>query len=1399
MYLYLNKISATFVVAVASTGVHAMTTWYPVQGNSQTIEQMSINRDSSSGISTLELSNLVDGDNLLNIKRSYLFQTPDALEKRQAVKNAGKALINMPNLFKNNGWVFNQQYRLKEVSITEDNSDSHGVRLNIGEYVHILKSDFAVYTFQKEGDIWQPMNTMVTNLSLTKQESSAIKSDWFFTSKFDDITFDNSGLIKESVKRDKVYHYFHNNEGLLTEIQPLHDLSISMEYNEQNQLTSFTDQSGQITYYNYDQLDRLVSVILPDDTPETQFDNPKKHYLYQDESFPHLLTSALAPNGEVNYQAYYDHEAEELVTRRLPVKEIRSKVDDITTRISTWSDGLVIEKIPGELIEATKPNGEKVSGQSAVNKVRVEAKENGATIANIVYRTENSTCQSCIVFREINFDNNGYWQSITKKDNAGFQNVSQYNYNPVLGGTGKGLLRETTTRFGKLISDSLWTGDQSNNQQTELTVPGNTSYYSYDTQGRRIRTEVVDTTNALAEPRIFTFEYNSENLLTKVNQSQADIDDTISYQYNADGLITKITNALGHVVHYEYDDKNRRIAIVDENGLRTEMAYNSQGYLASRVVNAGTEQTIVTQYQYDYMGNVTKITLPTGQTINRTYNALGRLTRLSDNDGNAITYEYDANGNVIEGQIYDHQQQSIIQTSQQQFDELSRLTSTANGNLGLEYSNNNLSPAKIMSSSGVTTENQYDEYQRLIATTDALGGKTHYQYNDQNLITQVTDGRGVVTQYTYNGFGEKTSEQSGSKGLTTYAYDSAGNNIKETRAGGLIINRTFDALNRLTYVDFMQQTEQGEEQQKYIRYQYDHCENGIGRLCAVTGTDNQVNYAYNIQGNYTSVTNIVDNDAQVTQYQYNAQNQMTGVTYPSGLQVTYHYAQTGQINKVTAEHNNNSYVVADNITYRPMQNGLTQLTWGNGLTTDYAYNDKGLLVNIATQAHDTDNNVINSVQNLAYQYDMQGNITDIVRVDQQAETQTFGYDDLNRLTIETRGNKTQSYNYDAVGNRLSRDISVDNTNSENSYQYLASANQLTAINQQPLHYDERGNLIADNNGQRGFSYDVTNRLSGFYKNGKLMAEYTYNAFGQRVKKTLTRKLDSKDKYKTLRFDYLPNGWLLSERGYTKNNDKALTRDYIWLGGNPIAQIETSFKPNGSLKAQDIYFIHADHLNTPRVVTDKDQTIVWRWDSDAFGEQKADRNPDSKGNSKQVVIRLRFPGQYYDGESGLHYNHHRDYDPQLGRYIQSDPRGILLDFNDPQRTAAVDVGIDINRQINIGSLNSLYSYTMSNPVVFADETGEFWHVVAGALIGGVGNLTYQILVGDGSINWTEAAGAASAGAVLAFVPSSGTSLFIGGAQNTTFGVAGGLLTGTWTAITSGKEFYHGDYVSGDVCF
>jgi len=397
------------------------------------------------------------------------------------------------------------------------------------------------------------------------------------------------------------------------------------------------------------------------------------------------------------------------------------------------------------------------------------------------------------------------------------------------------------------------------------------------------------------------------------------------------------------------------------------------------------------------------------------------------------------------------------------------------------------------------------------------------------------------------------------------------------------------------------------------------------------------------------------------------------VHYPTDLKVRYRYGDNNTVNRIVGWYGETGekekFVIAHNIKINPDTHQIDNLVFGNGIKSVYGYDTQGLTSKIALRK---DGRLIDRRN---YRYDDKRNVTSIGRLD-TALTQNFAYDLAGRLTRERRGTNPAAdatYHYDASGNRTHR----DNNQKSTLYNYASGSNQLSSINGKRVTFDTRGNLVQDRNKNRLFVYDVTNRLSAFYKNGQLQASYNYNAFGQRIKKITQHPSAAGDYTKSRHFAYTPDGWLLSEIGRKSDNRKSFTHEYVWLGGVPLAKLSRRIKADGATQKAVLTYLHTDHLATPRRATNEAGQTIWLWESDAFGRGGVDKDPD--GDGRKTAIRLRFPGQYADSESGLFYNHHRDYDPKLGRYIQSDPIGLWD---------------GINR----------YAYVKSAPITGADPTG-----------------------------------------------------------------------------------------------
>jgi RHS repeat-associated protein len=259
--------------------------------------------------------------------------------------------------------------------------------------------------------------------------------------------------------------------------------------------------------------------------------------------------------------------------------------------------------------------------------------------------------------------------------------------------------------------------------------------------------------------------------------------------------------------------------------------------------------------------------------------------------------------------------------------------------------------------------------------------------------------------------------------------------------------------------------------------------------------------------------------------------------------------------------------------------------------------------------------------------------------------------------------------------------------------------------------DAAGNTTADPAENLSFTYDDHNRMVEAYVGAVLQSSYVYNGQGQRVK-----KVEATGDERTFIFHYGLGGELIGETIYSDTGAKIGERDYLWLDTLPLAQSEREFS-GSTITSDQFVYLHADQLNTPRLATNGSGTVVWRWDSDAFGVGDADLDPDSDTN--EVSVRLRFPGQYLDEETGLHYNYFRDYDPATGRYLESDPIGLG------------------------GGLNT-YGYAGANPLLYSDPTGLFFDE-AGQFL--------KVCAQKAPVMATSAVAAAASGLVLFLTPNS----------------------------------------------
>jgi RHS repeat-associated protein len=801
-----------------------------------------------------------------------------------------------------------------------------------------------------------------------------------------------------------------------------------------------------------------------------------------------------------------------------------------------------------------------------------------------------------------------------------------------------------TTSYQYLNSDS--------DRPTLVTEPGRTTAYTYDTNGNWLTRTITDI--GTGGTRVWSRAYDSYGRVLTDDGPRTDVSDVTTYTYytcatgNECGQLQTITNALNHVTTYTgYSAHGQPLTIADPNGLVTTLTYDARQRLASRTV--GAEETT---FGYWPTGLLKKVTLPDGSFLEYTYDAAHRLTEIEDSEGNHAIYTLDGMGNRTAENTYDPSG-LLTQTRTRVFNTLNQLwkeigaAGTTNVTATFSYDNNG-NQTSIAAPLSRNTAQAYDELNRLKQVTDPLSGITEYGYNTLDQLISVTDPRTKVTNYTYNALGDLTQQVSPDTGTTANTYDSGGNLATSTDARSKTGTYAYDALNRVTSLTYPDQT---------ISYTYDSGTNQKGRLTLVTDASGSTSWSYDTRGRVLSRQQNMG-ITKALGYVYDSDGRLQTLTLPSGNSITSGYTN-GKITSLTL---NGSTTILSNVLYQPF--GPTRgWTWGNGTLAIREYDKDGKITDIGSAGLKT------------YSYDDAFRISGITDAANSNLSQSYGYDLLDRLTSATGTSLNQGWTYDANGNRLTQSGSAVST-----YAVSSTSNRLSSVSgalTRTYSYDNIGSVTGD--GTATFTYNDAGRMVSSTKAG-VTTTYALNALGQRVKKTTSGS--------STYFVYDEAGHLVGEYA----NTGALIQETVWLGDIPVATI----RPSGA--GVDLFYIHADHLSAPRRVSrPSDNIVIWRWDSGPFGGAVANEDPD--GDSSQFAYSLRFLGQYFDSETGLHYNYYRDYDPSTGRYVESDPIGLK------------------------GGMNT-YAYAVDNPAMWTDPRGlAIWMCTRGAFGGYAGNHTY----------------------------------------------------------------------------
>ncbi|WP_333899140.1 RHS repeat-associated core domain-containing protein [Agrobacterium pusense] len=832
------------------------------------------------------------------------------------------------------------------------------------------------------------------------------------------------------------------------------------------------------------------------------------------------------------------------------------------------------------------------------------------------------------------YDNNGYLATQTDEEGrvTAYTRDSKGRLTKVVEAQGTATERSTTV---------VWHATY--NAPQLIVKSGLTTALNYDAAGRlSTRTETDTTTHSVpystnGQSRTWAYTYSSNGLLTSIDGPAPGQADSVSYTYDAKGNVETFTNENGHLFTVlATNGRGLPTQSRDPNNVEETLAYDSRGRLISRTVEP-SGIAAQTSIEYDVVGNITKFIKPNGSFLSFEYDGNNRITKLSNNTGDSITYTYDLMGNTLLKETRDANNQNFFK-EQKSFDELGRLlqivrAGSASWAFGYDKVGNNISVTDPNNYSSTST---YDSLNRLVSFLDERKSATLWAYGANGEPISSTDPREVTTSYIRNGWNEIIQEHSNDIGTIIYQRNNRGDVVSRTDARGSVTQFSYDNEARLVGASYPASPTLN------VTYIYDSGRNGIGRLAGVMDATGGLTKTYDSLGRVLTETRVIGSQNYVTSYQWDSSGNLTQVTYPSGREVMYGRDANGNVNTVHTKSNDttDSIGLAWWVSYSPFgpRRGLLH---GNGITDWRSYDDDKRIVSLDV----FDENTAPRMELVSrwYGYVDKRNLTHISENVDPSRNENYWYTPNGFLQNADGPWGSLTYDIDGAGNRTQQTLDVGGLTTTENYRIPSDSNRLNevlsnGVETRRFGWDAAGNVVSDThltaNLTKKFGYNDAGKLSSVAVNDQVTGRYTYDylsRLGVRVLPTTST---------TLHYIYDLSGNIIAE--YEGNG--ALGREYIWLDERPLAVVA-----DAGTEAATIYQVHTDHLERPIMMTDSAKNVIWRATYLPYGEAQTILG--------SATLDQRFPGQWFQLESGLHYNWHRHYDPTTGRYLQADPLGM----------------------------------------------------------------------------------------------------------------------------------------------
>ncbi|MFF7637302.1 RHS repeat-associated core domain-containing protein [Kitasatospora sp. NPDC008050] len=762
----------------------------------------------------------------------------------------------------------------------------------------------------------------------------------------------------------------------------------------------------------------------------------------------------------------------------------------------------------------------------------------------------------------------------------------------------------------------------------------------------------------------FRFTYGDPDPVTglKTHTETNALGHTTTYTVNEHAQITAVTDPLGHTTHYERDAYDRLLAETDPLGRTTRYDYDGAGDLITVTRPDGEQVTVaytaglslpaeITEpgrgtwrFSYDEAGSRTEATDPLGAVTRYGYDELGHLASLTDALGNTTVVSCDPAGLPAAvtdptGAVTRYERDAFGRTTAviDPLGSATRMTWTVEG-----Y------PATRTAADGSTESWTHDGEGNQLSHTDEIGQVTTFEYTHFETLAARTTPDGARVAFTHDADMQLVAVTNALGQRWTYAYDAAGRLTGETDFGGRSIAYELDAAGQtLSITNPLGQVS---------RYRYDRS----GRPVAKDADGRTTTYAYNPAGLLVRATspdadlirtvdalgNLLTETVNglTLRVGYDALSRRTRRTTPGGHTSDWAYDQAGRpaVLATTSGAIDFSYDAAGREQQRTVAEHFTLASvWDDRdrLTTQTLRGRHGVL------------------HRRAYGYRADGSLTKVE--DQLAGGRTFELDRAGRVTSVRAADWTESYAYDLAGNLSSADWPATGATRSALGTRTYTGTRLATAGRVRYEHDAAGRItlrqvtrLSRKPDTWRYTWDAEDRLTEVTTPDGTRWRYRYDPFDRRIAK---QRLAEDGTTVLERTDFTWDGVTLAEQTtHAPYLPGPHTLSWDHQAFQPLAQSETITTQDQTDRR--FFAIVTDLVGTPTELVDPATgTIAWRTTPTLWGHT-------TWPSDSSTYTPLRFPGQYFDPETRLHYNLHRYYDPEAARYTSPDPLGLAPDPN-----------------------------------------------------------------------------------------------------------------------------------------